>query len=85
MNSEIFFLMSKRGSPVIQAEVYSFLKAPWKSFATGNSVGGLFLCKSTVKEFQKLKPNLTFAAAILAARCTRQAWKNLGILPFFHA
>jgi len=33
-----------------------------------------------VEEFQKLKSNLTFAAAILAARCTRQAWKNLGLL-----
>jgi len=56
----------------------------WKVFG-GNSGGCLFFFKSTVEEFQKLKSNLTFASAILAARCTRQAWKNLGLLPFFHA
>jgi len=33
-----------------------------------------------VEEFQKLKSNLTFAPAILAGRCTRQAWKNFGLL-----
>jgi len=54
-------------------------------FRNGNSGGGLFFSKSTVEKFQKLKSNLTFAAAILAARCTRHAWKNLGLLPFFHA
>jgi len=63
-------------------EVYS-LQASWNGFVLSNSVGGFFSI-GTVEEFQKLKSNLTFAAAILAARCTRQSWKNLGILPFFH-
>jgi len=62
-----------------------FYRRRGRGFAIGNSGGCLFFSKSTVEEFQKLKSNLTFAPAILAARCTRQAWKNFGLLPFFHA